>query len=65
MTVEVPFLLRVDLAAPPRSAPLLLPAPGVSTEAALGGGTRVALPLQQNCLLTAALRVTAPCEVGA
>ena len=63
----MPFSLRASLAAPPRAAPLLLPAPGVSTAAALGGGgyeSRTALPLRQPCLLTAALRVTAPCEAS-
>jgi hypothetical protein len=64
VTVEVPFSLHTALSAPPACAPLLLPASGVSTEAALGGGTRVALPLGCNCLLLATLRVMAPCEVG-
>lgn len=67
VAVEMPFSLRASLAAPPRTAPLLLPAPGVSTAAALGGGgteSRTALPLRQPCLLTAALRVTAPCEAS-
>jgi hypothetical protein len=64
VTVEVPFSLHVNLSAPPACAPLLLPASGVSTEAALRGGTRVALPLGRDCLLLATLRVMAPCEVG-
>ena len=64
VTVEVPFSLHTTLSAPPGCAPLLLPASGVSTEAALGGGTRVALPLGRDCLLLATLRVMAPCEVG-
>lgn len=66
LTVEQPFSLTTTLAGPPRAPQLLLPSGGLSTAAALGGGGvegRAALPLRSRCMLTAALRATAPCEV--
>jgi len=66
LTVEQPFSVTTTLAGPPRVPQLLLPSGGLSTAAALGGGGvegRAALPLRSRCMLTAALRATAPCEV--
>ncbi len=75
--VEVPFSMAAHAAAPSRLSALVLPPPpppppppgtaasAVAAAAAAAAATaaRQALPVGELCLLTAAVRVTAPCEV--
>ena len=75
--VEVPFSVAAHAAAPPRLSALLLPPPppplpspgsapdatAAAAAAAAAAASRQALPVWEVCLLTAAVRVTAPCEV--
>ncbi len=77
MHVEVPFSMAAHVAAPPRLSALLLPPPppppppgtapnavAAAATAAAAAASRQALPVGEVCVLTAAVRVTAPCEVG-
>ncbi|KAK9807487.1 hypothetical protein WJX72_000478 [[Myrmecia] bisecta] len=68
MVVERPFQLDCTVSAPARLQSLLMPqqreADGASATQAMGSAQSVpALPVGQACVLTAAIRMTAPCEV--
>ena len=75
--VEVPFSIAAHAAAPSRVSALVLPPPppappplgtaanavAAAAASAVATASRQALPVGEVCLLTAAVRVTAPCEV--
>ena len=77
LQVEVPFSMAAHAAAPSRLSALLLPPPpapppppgttpnavAAAAAAAAALAVRQALPVGEVCLLTAVIRVTAPCEV--